>query len=555
MVVPNVDNILLHQFQGLDIERSAVTIEDNKLTRATNVVVRGGDLVKRPPFRLATSKEFRIIDVSSGNATFERAPTRALISPPGELVCVGPDPSTSPAHYFARSYSIRGSVTPTFDTGPTAGSAPAIAGLCETGADFVTVAKVGVDYYFGGPNGLWRLAGPAYTTWTKVTLPDATSGVNQVIYYKNRLWVVSNGYAGATLTEALRTRLYYSAPANPTSITSTINIAFNEGLGSLKAIIPFSDRIMCFTDRSVWNLFISGDTASWSQRLFLRGMGTVNPHSLLEHKGVVYFLNSRGLWKTDGNVLEEVSAPVRKWITSFGFYETLGVQSSIALYKDFLIVRIHQGADLAAYTMFLYNVEWDAWSGVEVNDSLTHHDLNYEYALNNYMASIVTSFGEEFVACGTNGGYICDFGDPPSGQDADIYYRDLQINSAFSNEYVNYDVEVRTKHFDLNRPPRIKDVLEAQVSMMGSESGAPSAQHTFNGWWYVDSDMLNPVFTTTYSGAETDIIEGYMYRFKGARYGRTFSFHFTENSQGYIKITDINLEAVLKRDSPENPSA
>lgn len=514
MVVPQADNTSLTNFRGLNIQESSFTVDDAFLTYAENVVVRGGDIEIRDPFQKAVDAVF----------TENGSPSRVLKDLFGSVIVVGEDGTLTMRAYL---FDTRVDETPLLNLGKPANGSGA---TWVDGADFVTAAKIGDNYYFGGESGLWKRTGAG--VWSLITLPDANVGVSQIVYYKNRLWVVTSGRIGGTPTESVSYRLYYSAAGNPDSITNLIDIARNENLGRLMAIVPFSDRIMCFTQNSVWNMYISGDVASWSQRLFLKGQGTVNAQSVLEYKNSVYFLNGQGVFRTDGNVLEEVSAPIRDWIAA-GSFLSAEFTYSLHLYQDCLLVRSFGGFTAPAGN-FIYNLEWDTWTfwTSPVDDDINKYGVTWHDAQ-----------GRECLWFGSQESKIIDYGAPDFG-DVTGRYEDYNYADETHDSIV---VEIRTKRFDQGKFFRDKVIQEIEVEMQGQ------SMIFVQGESYVDGNA-GAVESRTYTNTEYTTASQHLLQFPGPRYARRFYYRLRIDSVDFWRITGINIVGFLKRNEPVNPS-
>lgn len=514
MVVPQADNVTLTNFRGLNIQESSFTVDDPFLTFAENVVVRGGDIEIREPFQLAVDTVY----------TAGGSPSRVLKDLFGSVICVG---EASALVMKASLFDTRvGNTVLTDLGGPAIGSGATWVG----GADFVTAVKVGDNYYFGGEQGLYKRTGAG--VWSNIVLPDANVGVAQLNYYKNRLWVVSSGRIGGTPTESVGYRLYYSAAANPDSITNLIDVARNENTGRLIAAIPFSDRIMCFNQNSVWNLYISGDTASWSQRLFLRGQGAVNAQSVLEYKGSVYFLNGSGVFRTDGNVLEEISAPIRDWIAAGQFLSSENTYS-INLYQDCLIVRSFGGLTSPSGN-FIYNLEWDTW---------TTWASPSEDGINKYGCTWHDAQGREVLWFGSQNSNIIDYGTPDFG-DVTGNYEDYDYTNGGNDPIA---MEIRTKRFDQGKFFRDKVVTDVEVEIEGMN------MISVNGESFVDGNVT-AVESRTYTTTEYGSALQHLLQFPGPRYARRFYYRVRVTTIDFFRITGINIVGFLKRNEPVNPS-
>jgi len=514
MVVPQTDNVTLSNFRGLNIQESSFTVDDPFLTFAENVVVRGGDIEIREPFQRAVDTVY----------TENGSPCRVLKDLFGTVIVVGENGVLT---MKASLFDTRVTETVHTDLGaPAIGSGATWIG----GADFVTAVKVGDNYYFGGEQGLYKRTSAG--VWSNIVLPDANVGVAQLTYYKNRLWVVTSGRIGGTPTESVFYRMYYSAPANPDSITNLIDIARNENLGRLMGIIPFSDRIMCFTQNSVWNLYISGDTASWSQRLFLRGLGVANAQSIVEYKNSVYFLNGSGVYRTDGNVLEEVSAPIRDWISS-GQFLSSEFMYALNLYQDTLLVRTFGGTS-APSGNFIYNLEWDTW---------TFWNSPCDEDINKYAATWHDAQGRECLWFGSQQSKIIDYGTPNFG-DVTGRYEDYDYTN---EDYDEILIEIRTKKFDNGKFFRDKVITDVEVEIEGQ------SMISVNGESFVDGNV-NAVESRTYTATEYGTALQHLMQFPGPRYARRFYYRIRVTTIDFFRITGINIIGFLKRNEPVNPS-
>jgi hypothetical protein len=151
-------------------------------------------------------------------------------------------------------------------------------------------------------------------------------------YWADRLWLRFDGY-GAD-------RLQFSAPVKPEhdkDIPATLFdptdfapgndikgagggwLAFNEGRRSapIQAIRPFGNSLLVFT-RNVTFALTGWSEESFDIRVLRRGVGCLGVNATTELDGICYFLDSDGLYMTDGTDVQETpgNAAVRQHIRS-----------------------------------------------------------------------------------------------------------------------------------------------------------------------------------------------------------------------------------------------
>ncbi|MET0785600.1 MAG: hypothetical protein ABWY25_02715 [Paenisporosarcina sp.] len=167
---------------------------------------------------------------------------------------------------------------------------------------------------------------------TYSSIPTANGGVFQGLFtFKDRLWAFNESM------------LYFTdiAPSlgyPETWAFGTNNIPFYgpNGAGRIKKIVPLGNKLLVFTMAGLYTLIVEGPPASWILRVLdSKSISTTN-QCAFESKGIIYYINSAGVWATNGIYTTKVSGVIEDQ-----FFLGKGFRThSIVPYEDGMIISV-----------------------------------------------------------------------------------------------------------------------------------------------------------------------------------------------------------------------
>lgn len=122
--------------------------------------------------------------------------------------------------------------------------------------------------------------------------------------FKDRLF----GYTG--------NRIYYTEIAAlgglPETWVTTNYIPVNgvNGAIGIQSIVPLGNKIFIFTNNGTFVLTVQGEPASWILKPFDSESSCTSSVSAFEMKGIIYYVNSAGVWATNGASITKLSGVI-----------------------------------------------------------------------------------------------------------------------------------------------------------------------------------------------------------------------------------------------------
>ena len=108
------------------------------------------------------------------------------------------------------------------------------------------------------------------------------------------------------------------------------------GAGRIKKVVPLGNKLLVFTMAGLFTLIVEGPPASWILRLLdSKSISTTN-QCAFESKGIVYYINSVGVWATNSLYNTKISGVIEDQ-----FFLAKGHRThSIVPYEDGLLISI-----------------------------------------------------------------------------------------------------------------------------------------------------------------------------------------------------------------------
>ena len=172
-------------------------------------------------------------------------------------------------------------------------------------------------------------------TYTHVT-SSATGTIKGLFTFKDRIWAWGSSTSAHKLffTDLPTTG---GQPETWAYASNVIPIVGPNGAGQIKAVIPLGNRLAIFTTNGLFTLLVEGAPGSWILRVLDSKSITTCAQSAFESKGIIYYINTHGVWATNTLTTTKLSAVIDdQWflakgsrIHSLSFYED-GMLASIA---------------------------------------------------------------------------------------------------------------------------------------------------------------------------------------------------------------------------------
>ena len=473
------------RFAGLNIEIEPDIIRDSELTELINFNVTPGKiLTKRPGFK-------------AWSVTVPAGPSNVLA-----VYDTGTGTPQVVASFGSTTYASS-----------------------DSGATWPTVVSATRQFLFAIQyNNLLYLvdaAGVAKWNGTTLTAIAGSPGGCHILEFKDRLWVCDGSPSS---------NFYFSDPGPAGveiwGVSSVIKIRTGAP-GSLVASLPIADRLMLFKTMSVWQLFLSGNLASWQLRVLNTERGAISENCVLSFQGLIYMLSWDGIWRSDGAVFKELSGKVRKFFKKsplpYRDPKTALSVSNRRLFVTYRQISLPLVNNVPPCAYLWYNFDSDAWSEMQVSEDvggwrpLSVFVWYNPGSLSNFPASIqlVDSWNVDTVDTES----IC------------VLDENVALDKGFP-----FHSSVRTKVLDFGDTYDMKRCKLFLPEMDSSEGAIPSIVYGRDN--ELSDRMVIP---------GSLVVDGpKMYRVAGPGYFRQLDVTLTEDTSANLKIYTFNFILMLK---------
>jgi hypothetical protein len=353
------------------------------------------------------------------------------------------------------------------------------------------------------------------------------------IVHKERLFVFnSQGAAEEAST------IYFSDIGDFTSWPSDNFFRIKPGDGEpLIAGIVLQDVLILFKLNSTWGVYVQGDPSDWEKRLISSSIGCTSKYTPREIDGYVYFISTRGAYRSDGVRFEDISTKIEPVFKSRLVTPTTIQLDSAAWWEDKYIVAVatatpqvtwakfaDDGSPLAPYSWSeKYGVPWGA---SDVSYSYYVYHLKVEGWTQWKFAAFLTpsTFTEVRLDEPVRGLYGGDF-----SANGDIH----RTLTQFIDEDDEIEIAIATKVFDLNQSLETKRGKWCGIDVEG-QSISCNITYTLDG-----SDGSPHSITTTKTRG--------VYKVVGPGYFRTIKYKFYSRDFPYLAFYGFTTKMHIKR--------
>lgn len=315
----------------------------------------------------------------------------------------------------------------------------------ENGSDLVEIGTFSVEFGVQYANKFYmvRKSGTVleYDGVTVTAITGSPSGTFCTVY-KDRLFVLSSEGANSS-------RLYFSSVANfsATGWPSTNFIDVRPGDGDfLTCCAVIHDILIVFKGRTTWALYVQGSPENWILRNQNPEIGCISKYTPREIEGFLFFVGARGVYKTDGNIFEDIAENIKPVFEDRIVNITNANIDTAAWWDDKYKLLFNPTPSTQRY--FIYHLRTGGWTEWEIAGGLqpaTFLEINTASPEKGLYAGDLTSTGK-----------IYRFG-----------------GGAYTDAGINYTCVAETKEFDFSLPSRMKrgKLIYVDSSGQGSVEG------------------------------------------------------------------------------------
>lgn len=144
-------------------------------------------------------------------------------------------------------------------------------------------------------------------TLVNVIGPVFGNSVKGLFVFKDRMWCWND------------TKIFYTDPPNaPGEFPEVwdpngkfIVIGAGSGLGEIQSVIPVGTKLFVFTSSGLYNISVLGSPENWVVRLMDATIQVNHHNCAFEDKGLIYFVDTRGVWVTNQDQIKLISQPIQ----------------------------------------------------------------------------------------------------------------------------------------------------------------------------------------------------------------------------------------------------
>lgn len=307
--------------RGIDSYNHTANLEDGYCPIVSNFIAKGDRLVTRkgfiPPLNIDTRSTY---PTNGHDVWYTRLPDVAQETWPVAIWGVGVD--TWMIRQFDRD-------TPGATSGDTAIVKFAAIQHFRGAVAYLDKIYILDDSGLNSDTG-WNWAAG---TVTEASIETDLAGKRGLFVFKDRMWCWDDN------------KIYYTdAPASPGAYPETwdvngkfIHIGAGTGLGKIHAIIPIGTKLFIFTNTGFYNVSVLGSPVNWVVRLVDATVAVNHQNCAYENKGIIYFVDTRGVWVTNQDEVKLISEPIQNEFDT-GILEEIYYEWKLVPFDDGIIV-------------------------------------------------------------------------------------------------------------------------------------------------------------------------------------------------------------------------
>lgn len=321
---------------------------------------------------------------------------------------------------------------------------------------------------------------------TSATIPSAAAmpELYNIFAFKDRIWAINGD------------RLYYTNIAALGGLPETwvttnyIPVRGHKGGSRIVQVVPLGNKLIIFTETGSYTLMVQGEPASWILRVLDITSNSTKPRNAFESKGIVYYVNTNGVWGTNGSSIAKLSGPIEdQFFLAKGFRK-----HSLCSYEDGMILSITKLFDdgkIDAFNSRIFYSKTDpvGWTEWNINDG---EDTNTNAFGNNRIVHVqsVSDKIRSFINLDPVVYAIVGVTDSVEASHQNTRYQ-LVIFDGGENNLRNRAASVvttpvscylKTKYMDCGNPYRNKQAKEGLLELYTSDQ-----RHSFTTSWDMDA--------------------------------------------------------------------
>lgn len=472
--------------QGIYTSELATNIPDGYSASCYNMIATGDSLENRPGIKKPS------VDWNTWAQTYPGPHVAAMCL--DHFVEISPwgGDSSKPAFMWASSgynAQVGGSVIgPTLNAVRAMGTVDANNGFMSTSipSSCLGICQYSGTVYFLLNTGVQKISAFNWATDAitySAVASGAIVGLKGLTTFKNRLWAFVGN------------RLYFTdipavggLPDTWSSVTNFVPFDGPGGECSILKVVPLGNRLIVFTTVGLFTLLVEGEPASWILRIIDSKSICTSYQCAFESKGVVYYVNTEGVWATNGLKCTNVSGVIDDQF----FLSTGSRIHTICHYEDGMVVSVLKSSTTAGYldnalcNVFYSKLDpicWTNWDVGNVDKASTAFSMCGFYSTTNKIPTYLNNdpivYGMMLTTDSTSAA-------PKRGAIQFVVFDgghdEYQITSAVFSEPVQ--LFLKTKHFDGGNQYNIKQAKRAMLELYSSDS-----EHQINTSWDLDTTI------------------------------------------------------------------
>lgn len=377
--------------------------------------------------------------------------------------------------------------------------------------------------------------------------------LDSIFTFKDRLWGIYNNLLYFTETATV------GGLPETWAATNYVIFAGPRGYSRIMCVVPLRNKLIVFTETGAFTLLVEGEPDSWILRILDVKSSSTYPQCAFESKGIVYFVNTEGVWATDGNSVAKLSGTIEDQ-----FFLSQGSRlHSIASYEDGMIVSVTRltstaHADSVNSKIFyskLDPVGWTEWNIDSGDGTANAFGANRLVQVLTVSPKVVTFLNVDPVSFALVGVTDSIEGVPQSVRYQLIIFdggQDLLRPPASPGEVITVPVScvVKTKYIDAGNAYRNKQNKHGYVEMYTSDT-----MHNFTTSWDIDATtsvgtVVRETPTQDFTVGQTSNLLRIPSDFPFRRCALTLKTSLQSNTS-QIKIKDLAIVINTDRDVQE----
>ena len=340
--------------------------------------------------------------------------------------------------------------------------------------------------YFLLASGVQKITNFNWATDTITYSPVASAvGLATVglVSFKDRLWTFGSN------------KIYYTNVPTVGGLPETWNLATNfevisspGGNCGITKLVPLGNKLIIFTTNGLYTLLVEGEPASWIQRVLDSKSICTSFQCAFESKGAVYYVNTEGVWATNGIKTVKLSGTIEDQ-----FFQSTGRRvHNIHHYEDGMIVSIFKSTTNNLYVdnsfcnVFYSKLDpicWTNWDVGNVDKPATNFSLCGFNSTTNKIPTYLNSEPIVYAMAYTTDSTTAS---PKLGAMQLVVFDgghdEYRIAASTASEFVQ--IYLKTKHFDGGNQYNLKQAKRGLIEIYSSDS-----QHKFTGSWDLDGTI------------------------------------------------------------------